>query len=149
MPATGGFLKMRDPQVTMGFNIFKSSKVRILKLHGIFGGVVNSWKSLALVLSHPERYQITEGTAAVAAFGCFSGRRTWSPRARCPARGGLHPSFGVLSCFVRVILEDINMLQCLQHARLRGSMKPCEHWISYGTMQRVLWPPKPCQWTLM
>jgi hypothetical protein len=66
--------------------------MRILKLHGIFGGVVNSWKSLALVvLSHPERYQITEGTAAVAAFGCFSGRRTWSPRARCPARGGLHP----------------------------------------------------------
>ena len=71
--------------------------MRILRLHGIFWGLVNSWKFVALVvLSHPERYQITEGTAVVAAFGCFNGRKTWSPRARCP---GLTPAGPfVMSC---------------------------------------------------
>ena len=132
------------------------SFMRILKLHGIFGGVVNSWKSLALVvLSHPEGTRSPKVQPRWQLW-VFQWQKDLVPESQVPCARGTSPQSHWAFCHVLFASSwtstCYNDLQCLQHARLRGSMKPCEHWISYGTMQRmqrVLWPPKPCQWTLM
>ena len=89
-------------------------------------------------------------------FWVFQWQKDLVPESQVPCARGTSPQSHWAFCHVLFASSwtstCYNDLQCLQHARLRGSMKPCEHWISYGTMQRmqrVLWPPKPCQWTLM